>query len=82
MSGINFRSDDTFNLIIPFAKFFIHKCKVKKIIPLFHFFKHTFKIYKYNSKVCPTIIHDQPASLQNSGGTIGFFRWCFPFSFC
>ena len=35
---VNFRSDDTFDLIILVAKFFIYKCKVKKIIPQFHFF--------------------------------------------
>ncbi|WP_419609554.1 reverse transcriptase family protein [Thiolapillus sp.] len=52
---VNFRSDDTFDLIILVAKFFIYKCKVKKIIPQFHFFKqylrNTFEVYKHNSKV-------------------------------
>ena len=51
---VNFRSDDTFDLIILLAFFF--RCKVKKIIQQFHFFKHylknTFEIYKHSSKVC------------------------------
>ena len=52
---VNFRSNDTFDLIILVAKFFIYKCKVKKIIPQFHFLKqylrNTFEVYKHNSKV-------------------------------
>ena len=53
--NVSFRSDDTFNLIILVANFFVYKCKIKKIIPQFHFFKqylrNTFEIYKHNSKV-------------------------------
>ena len=53
--NVSFRSDDTFNLIILVANFFVYKCKVKKIIPQFHFFKqylrNTFEVYKHNSKV-------------------------------
>ena len=49
---VNFRSDDTFNLIILVANFFIYKCKVKKIISQLHFFKqylrNTFEVYKHN----------------------------------
>ena len=57
---VSFRSDDTFDPIILLAFFIIiYKCKVTKIIPQFHFFKHylknTFEMYKHNSKVCPTI---------------------------
>ena len=52
---VNFRSDDTFNLIMLVAIVFIYKCKVKKFIPQFHFFKqylrNTFEVYKHNSKV-------------------------------
>ena len=52
--NVNFRSDDTFDLIILVAIFFIYKCKVKKIIPV-SFFKQylriTFEVYKHNSKV-------------------------------
>ena len=34
----DFKSDDTFDLIILLAKILIYKCKVKKNIPQFHFF--------------------------------------------
>ena len=47
----NFKYDDTFDLIILLAKFFIYKCKVKKNIPQFHLFKNriktVFEAYKY-----------------------------------
>ncbi|WP_419598529.1 hypothetical protein, partial [Thiolapillus sp.] len=47
----SFKSDDTFDLIILLAKFFIYKCKVKKNIPQFHLFRNylktAFEAYKY-----------------------------------
>ena len=47
----SFKSDDTFDLIILLAKFFIYKCKVKKNIPQFHLFinylKTAFEAYTY-----------------------------------
>ena len=49
--GSNFKSDDTFDLIILLAKIFIYNCKVKKNIPQFHLFKNriktVFEAYKY-----------------------------------
>ena len=39
----NFKSDNTFDLIILLTKFFIYKCKVKKNIPQFHLFKNYLK---------------------------------------
>ena len=42
--NVNFRSDDTFDLIILVAIFFIYTCKVKKIIPQFHFFNSILEI--------------------------------------
>ena len=41
--GCSFKSDNTFDLIILLTKFFINKCKVKKIIPQFHLFKNYLK---------------------------------------
>ena len=47
----SFKSDDTFDLIILLAKFFIYKCKVNKNIPQFHllrnYLKTAFEAYKY-----------------------------------
>ena len=40
----NFKSDDTFDLIILLAEFFVYKCKVKENIPQFHLFKNYLKI--------------------------------------
>ena len=58
---VNFRSDDAFDLIILVAKFFIYKCKAKKITPQFHFFKqylrNAFEVYKHNPKVNTSTIN-------------------------
>ena len=47
----NFKSDDTFDLMILLAKFFIYKCKVKKNTPQFNLFRNylktAFEAYKY-----------------------------------
>ena len=47
----NFNSDETFELIILLAKFFIYKCKVKKNILQFHlcknYLKTAFEAYKH-----------------------------------
>ena len=55
---IHFKSDNTFDLIILQAKFFIYKCKINinnKAIPQLHLFKHylktNFEVYKYNAKL-------------------------------
>ena len=40
---INFKSDNTFDLIILQAKFFIYKCKINKTIPHLHLFKRYLK---------------------------------------
>ena len=46
-----FKSDDTFDLIILLAKFFMYNCKVKKNVPQFRLFKNylktAFEAYKY-----------------------------------
>ena len=39
----NFNSDDTFDLIIVLATFFIYNCKIQKNIPQFDLFKRYFK---------------------------------------
>ena len=39
----NFKSDDTFDMILLLAKFFIYKCKIQKNIPQFHLFKRYLK---------------------------------------
>ena len=39
----NFKSNDTFDLIILLAKVFVYKYKVKKNIPQFHLFKNYLK---------------------------------------
>ena len=48
---VNFKSDDTFDLIILLANSFVYKCKVKKNIPQFYLFKNylkaAFEAYKY-----------------------------------
>ena len=52
---IHFKSDNTFDLIILQAKFFIYKCKINKTIPQLHSFKRylktNFEVYKYNTKL-------------------------------
>ena len=52
---IHFKSDNTFNLIILQAKFYIYKCKINKTIPQLHSFKRylktNFEVYKYNAKL-------------------------------
>ena len=35
---IHFESDNTFDLIILQAKFFIYKCKINKTVPQLHYF--------------------------------------------
>ena len=41
---IHCKSDNTFELIILQAKFFIYKCKINKIIPQLHLFKRYLKL--------------------------------------
>ena len=52
---IRFKSDNTFDLIILQAKFFIYKCKINKTIPQLHLFKRylktNFEVYRYNAKL-------------------------------
>ena len=52
---VHFKSDNTFDLIILQAKFFIYKCKINKTIPQLHLFKRylktNFEVYKYNAKL-------------------------------
>lgn len=49
----HFRSDDTFDLILLLAKFYIYRCKMNKDIPLFkpyiHYLKSRFETEKYVS---------------------------------
>ena len=40
---IHFKSDNTFDLIILEAKFFIYKCKINKTIPQLNLFKRYLK---------------------------------------
>ena len=58
---IHFESDNTFDLIILQAKFFIYKCKINKTIPQLHLFNHylktNFEVYKYSAKL--NISHDK-----------------------
>ena len=53
--NIHFKSDNTFDLIILQAKFFIYICKINKTIPQLHLFKSylktKFEVYKYNAKL-------------------------------
>ena len=53
---IHFKLDNTFDLIILQAKFFIYKCKINKTITQLHLYKRfkkkkNFEVYKYNAKL-------------------------------
>ena len=52
---IHFKSDNTFDLIILQAKFFIYKCQINKTLPQLHLFKRylktNFEVYEYNAKL-------------------------------
>ena len=52
---IHFKSDNTFDLIILQAKFFIYECKFNKTIPQLHLFrrylKTNFQEYKHNAEL-------------------------------
>ena len=58
---IHFKSDNTFDLIILQAKFFIYECKFNKTMPQLHLFrrylKTNFQVYKYNAEL--NMSHDK-----------------------